>query len=218
MNLALYDSAEGSADFEEPDVVTASVGPPDRRSATSHFLVQMVDFLRDHMFSVLAAVSLLLILALAACAVVFLTRRRRGNAYYPSSYPAKMYVDQLDKNGGVRGFREVLDKKKEPASDGDSEPVDSHKQLQADIVRAAKSLRTPTRTLEDASKKDESPPSPVAERAGEAVGPPPGGDATNEPGHESRVAAAVKDLRPPSLHLHNDSATLQLIAGEKTAF
>ncbi|XP_061655810.1 transmembrane protein 119b [Phyllopteryx taeniolatus] len=218
MNLALYNSAEGSADLEEPDNVTSSGAPLDHRSTTSDFLVQLADFLRDHVFLVLVAVSLVLILVLAVCGVIFLTRRRKANAYYPSSYPAKMYVDQLDKSGGVRGFHEILDKKKELASDGESEPVDSHKQLQADIMRAAKSLRTPTRTLEDASKKDESPPSPVAGKAGEATGPPPGGAAVDKPEDESRAPATVKGLRPPSLHLHNDSATLQLIAGEKTAF
>ncbi|XP_077479537.1 transmembrane protein 119b [Stigmatopora argus] len=188
MNTRLSHPPEASA---RPDV-----------SGASDFPARVADFLREHALPVLLAACLLLVVALAFCGAIYLTRRRRAVAYYPSSYPAKMYVDRQDKKGGTGGFRQVPDR--QPAAPGaatgvghpEGQPVDSNKQLQADIVRMAQSLKTtPGGPAEDA-----------AGRVGEA--PPP--KTVREP--------RGGNLRPSSLHLHNDSATLQLIAGEKTAF
>ncbi|XP_077354360.1 transmembrane protein 119b [Festucalex cinctus] len=230
MKLLLDNSAEGSTDLEEADNITTSSTPSDHQPTTPDLLLgQVADFMRHNMFLVVVAVaSLVLIVLLVFCGAVYLTRRRKLNAYFPSSYPAKMYVDQRDKSGGASGFYELPEKAAAAAaaSDRETELTDSHKQLHADIVRAAKSLRTPTKTREDASESDKretSPPPPppglVVGKAGEAVGPSPGGGAAAEkPEDETQEAPTSKNLRPPSLHLHNDSATLQLIAGEKTAF
>ncbi|XP_049594183.1 transmembrane protein 119b [Syngnathus scovelli] len=221
MKLLLYNLVEGSTDLEEPDDVTTSSAALDHQFAPPDLLSQVVDFLRDHMVLVLVVASLLLIALLAVCGAVFLTRRRKFHTYYPSSYPAKMYVDQQDKSGGARGFHEIPEKKTPAATHRESQLTDSNKQLQADITRVAKSLRTPTKTLEDGSRTetpDESPPGPVADQAGEAPEASPQGDGAEKPEEEFREPASGRNLRPPSLHLHNDSATLQLIAGEKTAF
>ncbi|XP_077592960.1 transmembrane protein 119b [Stigmatopora nigra] len=168
--------------------------------ADSDFPGRVADFLREHALLILLAACLLIVVALAFCGALYLTRRRRAVAYYPSSYPAKMYVDGRDKKGGSAGFRQVPDRLPVAATgaghlEGDS--VDSNKQLQVDILRAAQSLKTPGGTTE--SKVGEAtPPKTVGERS---CREPRGGN-----------------LRPSSLHLHNDQATLQLIAGEKTAF
>ncbi|XP_051906861.1 transmembrane protein 119b [Hippocampus zosterae] len=220
MKLALYNSAEGSTDLEDPDVTTSSA-PLDHQSTPPDFLGQVADFMRDHMVLVLVAASLVLISLLAVCGAVFLTRRRKFNVYYPSSYPAKMYVDQQDKSGGARGFQEISENKTASESNQESHLTDTNKQLQADIMRVAKNLRTPTKTLENASKKetlDKSPPSAIVEKGDEVSGPSPGSAAAENPQDESQEISTIRNLRPPSLHLHNDSATLQLIAGEKTAF
>ncbi|KAM9793273.1 transmembrane protein 119b [Syngnathus typhle] len=223
MKLLLYNLVEGSSDLEEPDHVTTSSAALDHRFTPQDFLSQVVDFLRDHMVLVLVVASLVLIALLAVCGAVFLTKRRKFHTYYPSSYPARMYVDQQDKSGGARGFHEIPEKKKTAAATHrESQLTDSNKQLQADITRMAKSLRTPTKTLEDCSRTetptDEPPPHPVADQAGEAPEASPQGDGAEKPEDELREPASSRNLRPPSLHLHNDSATLQLIAGEKTAF
>ncbi|XP_037120853.1 transmembrane protein 119b [Syngnathus acus] len=214
MKLLLYNLVEGSTDLEEPDDVTTSSAALDHRFTPQDFLSQVVDFLRDHMVLVLVVASLVLIALLAVCGAVFLTRRRKFHTYYPSSYPAKMYVDQQDKSGGARGFHEIPEKKTAAATHRESQLTDSNKQLQADITRVAKSLRTPTKTLEDGSRTE----TPVADQAGEAPEASPQGDGAEKPEDEFREPASSRNLRPPSLHLHNDSATLQLIAGEKTAF
>ncbi|XP_057675191.1 transmembrane protein 119b [Corythoichthys intestinalis] len=205
MNSILTNSAEGSADLEEPDNFTSSVEPPDIQTAPQDFLDNVADFLREHMVLVLLGASVLLILGFTICGAVYLMRRRRLIAYYPSSYPAKMYVDLLDKKGGASGFREIPDRQPSVAATGDleGEPVDSNRQLQVDIMRVAKSLKTPTKTPEDVPNKDERPASPRA--------------ALKKAENETQELRA-KSLRPSSLHLHSDSATLQLIAGEKTAF
>lgn len=257
--LPFYSSLEGSTDEEDlsnltyflrtsnfsSEYQTTPVGPT---HVETHFLSQAVNFLEENMLLILVSGFFILLVFLIICGAIFMSHRRKVNAYYPSSFPSKMYVDHRDKTGGAKPFHEVPEK---AAPEQQSEPVDSHKQLQADIMRAAKSLRTPSKPVdgadgsgpsqkvadhspEDSSKPDGSIPDqqlPGVPEVNELTGlsdsdaavaagspelnppqrPQPEKDDLQEP-------LAKRSLRPSSLHIHNDSATLQLIAGEKTAF
>lgn len=251
--LPFYSLLEGSADEEELTNSTSSLPtsnssseyqttPADPAHVETEFLSQVKDFLEENMLLILVACSFILLFFLIICGAIFMSRRRKVNAYYPSSFPSKMYVDHRDKIGGAKLFNEVPEK---AAPEQEGEPVDSHKQLQADIMRAAKSLRTPNKSPpaaegaelsqkeadqspEDSSKPDgsmveqqteETVPCelPESENASAAAGstemnPPEQQD------DDSQEHLPGRSARPPSLHIHNDSATLQLIAGEKTAF
>ncbi|XP_044031011.1 transmembrane protein 119b [Siniperca chuatsi] len=249
--LPLYSSLEGSAGEEEPafflptrnwssEYQTTPVGPT---HVETDFLSQVVNFLEENMLLFLVSATFILLVFLIICGAIFMSRRRKVNAYYPSSFPSKMYVDLRDKTGGTKPFNEVPEK---PAPEQESEPVDSHKQLQADIMRAAKSLRTPNKCVDAAEGSD--PSGKVADHSPEDSSNPDGsildqhlptlpeekelcelsdseaaaaaGGPDLHPPEEddSREPLTGRSLRPSSLHIHNDSATLQLIAGEKTAF
>ncbi|XP_070780447.1 transmembrane protein 119b [Enoplosus armatus] len=257
--LSFYSSPEGSTDEEDlsnltsfrptsnwsSEYQTTPVGPT---HVKTDFLSQVVNFLEENMLLIIVSASFILLVFLIVCGAIFMSRRRKVNAYYPSSFPSKMYVDHSDKTGGTKPFNEVPEK---PAPEQESEPVDSHKQLQADIMRAARSLRTPNKCVnaaegsepgqkvadhspEDGSKLDgsildqqlpslpeekelyELPDSEAAAAAGcPELNPPEQPHPEEEDSQEPLTGGS---LRPPSLHIHNDSATLQLIAGEKTAF
>lgn len=251
-----YGFLEGSTDEEDLSNLNSSLPtsnlssvyqttPVDTTQEDTDFLRELVGFLEENKLLILVAGTLLLLVFLIICGAIFMSRRRKVNAYYPSSFPSKMYVDQRDKTGGTKPFNEIQEK---AAPEQESEPVDSHKQLQADIMRAAKSLRTPNKSadaaersdpsqkaadhsLEGSSKPDVSildqqPPS-LPEEKGLCEVPDSGAAATAEPSPseqlhpeeaESQEPPTGRSLRPSSLHIHNDSATLQLIAGEKTAF
>lgn len=255
--LPFYSSLEGSTDEEElsnftffvststvsSEYQTTPVGPT---HVETDFLSQVVLFLEENMLLILVFGSLTLLLFLIICGAIFMSRRHKVNAYYPSSFPSKMYVDHRDKTGGAKSFNEVPEK---PAPEQRSEPVDSHRQLQADIMRAAKSLRTPNKSV-DAATEGSGPCQKVREHSPEDSAKPDGSiqeqlQQLQSPPEEkeqselpdSPAAASLqlnplespeeekgaqpetgRSLRPSSLHLHNDSATLQLIAGEKTAF
>lgn len=254
--VILLSSLEGSTDEDEfgnftslpptsntsSDYQTTPVGPVHMETDR---LSQLMNLLEENMLLILVAGSLILLLLLMICSAIYMSHRRKVNAYYPSSFPSKMYVDHRDKTGGAKPFIEVPEK---PAPEQRVEPVDSHRQLQADIMKAAKSLRTANKSgdsaegsesqklaehgPEESSEADggvldqQLPSLPEEKEPGEVSDTEPSPQEQPHPEEEDeeskeeepKEAAPGRSLRPSSLHIHNDSATLQLIAGEKTAF
>ncbi|XP_023125802.2 transmembrane protein 119b [Amphiprion ocellaris] len=247
-----YSFLEGSTDEEDLSNLNSSLPtsnlssvyqttPVDTAQEDTDFLKKLLVFLEENKLLILVAGTLTLLVFFIICGSIFMSRRRKVNSYYPSSFPSKMYVDQRDKTGGAKPFNEVQEK---ASTEQESEPVDSHKQLQADIMRAARSLRTPNKSAdaversdpsqkvaEDSSKPDVSildqqlPSLPEEKELCEVSDSEAAAAAESSPSEqlrpekdESQEPSNGKSLRPSSLHIHNDSATLQLIAGEKTAF
>lgn len=249
----LFSPQEGSADEEDLGYSVSTrifssteyqTTPADPVKEEPSFIEQLGNFLEENMLLILVATVLILLVLLIVCASVYLSHRRKVNVYYPSSFPSKMYVDHQDKTGGTKPFSEVREK---VAPEQEAETVDSHKQLQADIMRAAKSLRTPNKSAdapersepclkvagqssEDSFKADGSvlnqqlPSLPEKEECecpvGDAAAVNPDLDPPEQlnPRDDSQEPVTGRSLRPSSLHIHNDTATLQLIAGQKTAF
>lgn len=144
-----------------------------------------------------------------------------------------MYVDHHDKTGGVKPFHEMPEKE---SLEHINEQMDSHRQLQADIRRAARSLRTPNKTVvgehrdehcpeetltpQDSSLLDTLLPSLPEEEPCEVSISEPAASSEDDMSEKSDSEENLlsRNSRPSSLHIHNESATLQLIEGEKTAF
>uniref|UniRef100_A0A3B5QLM3 Transmembrane protein 119b n=2 Tax=Xiphophorus maculatus TaxID=8083 RepID=A0A3B5QLM3_XIPMA len=252
-HLPPYGSLEGSTDEEELSLINSSVAPrfhpteyqttPPEPSREERNLGEFTKFLEENMLLVLVSSTLIFLTLLITCGAFFMSRRLKVNSYHPCSFPSKMYVDHQDKTGGTKPFSEVQGK---AVPELEMEPVDSNKQLQAEILRAASSLRTPTKcpqaaesseTAADLGPEDDLKPDhgileqqlptlPEEEqcelldsREAEAASLESDHPEHLHPGDgDSEEPLTGRSLRPSSLHIHNETATLQLIAGDKTAF
>ncbi|NXC35136.1 TM119 protein, partial [Campylorhamphus procurvoides] len=109
-------------------------------SSAPGLLDGLVDFFKEYLLLVVVVGSLSFVLLFIICAAVIVRQKHKASAYYPSSFPKQKYVDERDKAGGPRAFSEVPDKAPE---EGVEEPLDGGHQLQADILAAAQSLKSP---------------------------------------------------------------------------
>ncbi|XP_020780927.2 transmembrane protein 119b isoform X2 [Boleophthalmus pectinirostris] len=242
--LALYSAFEGSTDEDELFNSTSSLAPtylfselpttPAGPHVNADALKRVEDFLRENTLLILVTITLVFLIFLILCGAFFMSRKRKFNAYYPSSFPSKMYVDHRDKTGGAKTFSDLPEK---ASLEQISETIDSHKQLQADIMRAARSLRSPNKSAVEGqleehrseeitlpqdsildtllpSLPEEKEPCQLSLSEATAVS----SDESLSAKSDSQEVLINKNARPSSLHIHNDTATLQLIAGEKTAF
>lgn len=158
--LVFNTSVEGSGELDEIEVIPTSArgsrAPPlalptvgvelDKTQVEPFHLGQVVDFLRENLFPILVISSLLvLVIVIITCASI-LSHKRKVSAYYPCSFPSKMYVDQRDKSGGGKVFSEVPERESIGGQQG--EPVrDSARRLQEDILMIAKNLRSPPKGI-----------------------------------------------------------------------
>ncbi|XP_065595343.1 transmembrane protein 119 isoform X2 [Cyrtonyx montezumae] len=111
-------------------------------SAPGNVFDGLVDFFKEYMLLVVVVGSLAFVLLFIICAAVIVRQKHKASAYYPSSFPKKKYVDQRDKTGGPRAFSEVPEKAPDPDAE---EHLDCGRQLQADILAAAQSLKSPAK-------------------------------------------------------------------------
>lgn len=205
--LAFNISIEGSGEVEEIEVIPTSargsrappLSPPtvgvelDKTQVEPFHIGQVVDFLRENLFPILVISSLLvLVIVIITCASI-LSHRRKVSAYYPCSFPSKMYVDQRDKSGGAKIFSEVPEKESTGGQQG--EPAkDSARQLQEDILMIAKNLRSPSKGVRvdkeakgSLPKPDEAEQSPKNEDATQVAA------TSGPPGQETDVSRPAGD-------------------------
>ncbi|NXK85643.1 TM119 protein, partial [Formicarius rufipectus] len=125
----------------------------------------LVDFFKEYLLLVVVVGSLSFVLLFIICAAVIVRQKHKASAYYPSSFPKQKYVDERDKAGGPRAFSEV------PDAAPEEEPLDGGRQLQADILAAAQSLKSPHKAaLANGARAEQDPPRGQEEREEEEGG------------------------------------------------
>ncbi|NXM73633.1 TM119 protein, partial [Serilophus lunatus] len=169
-HLAVLPDPAGSGDGEEASATSPfppvtprlsptvgdTAGTTVTNSSAPGVLDGLVDFFKEYLLLVVVVGSLSFVLLFIICAAVILRQKHKASAYYPSSFPKKKYVDERDKSGGARAFSEVPEKAAEP---GAEEPLDGSRQLQADILAAAQSLKSPPRApLANGARAEHNPP------------------------------------------------------------
>ncbi|XP_007231465.3 transmembrane protein 119b [Astyanax mexicanus] len=164
-------SMEGSGDWDEdkselmpsPSVIsdtpeilepTVFITEGEVTHMEQFLLTRMSDFLRENLFLILVVTCLIVLVVFIVCSAVVLSNRRKVSAYYPCSFPSKMYVDETDKTGGEPVFTSVPEK---VTSSSVEEPANSVKQLHEDIMLAARNLRSPTKTPWREEKDEKKP-------------------------------------------------------------
>uniref|UniRef100_A0A672ZTK7 Transmembrane protein 119b n=1 Tax=Sphaeramia orbicularis TaxID=375764 RepID=A0A672ZTK7_9TELE len=192
--LPFYGVLEGSTFEEEVSNFTSSAPtsvlfsehqptPGSPAHVDVDFLGQVENFLQENLLLILVVTVLIFVLTVMICAAVFMSHRRKVNAYYPSSFPSKMYASRN------------LRTSHRPAEDGDPGQTDDrhgpedtpHDQVLEEQIQRRPEEEEPCQLSVSLEEEGEEPQEPSC-------------------------------LRPSSLLLHSDSATLQLIQGEKTAF
>ncbi|XP_072271442.1 transmembrane protein 119 [Pyxicephalus adspersus] len=125
-------------------------------TTTLNVLENIKQFLKEYMLLVIVVGSLVALLIFIMCAAVIMSHRHKANAYYPSSFAPKEYVNHNDKNGGTSTFNEIPEK---PHDAKVEEVVSSNNQLQADILNAAQNLKSPIKggSVKEQTKNSEVP-------------------------------------------------------------
>lgn len=177
--LAFNISMEGSGEVDEIEVIPTSAhgshAPPlmpptvgielDKTQVEPFHIGQVVDFLRENLFPILVISSLLVLVIIIITCASILSHKRKVSAYYPCSFPSKMYVDQRDKSGGAKVFSEVPEKESTSGQQGDP-ARDSARRLQEDILMIAKNLRSPSKGVRvDKEAKGSMPKQHEAEKS-----------------------------------------------------
>uniref|UniRef100_A0A8C8IYP7 Transmembrane protein 119 n=1 Tax=Oncorhynchus tshawytscha TaxID=74940 RepID=A0A8C8IYP7_ONCTS len=195
-------SLEGSAEGEELDILIdtpsppATSGPASESSTTSHgsthvehfLLSQMVHFLQDNLFLILVLFTLFITIFLILCCAYIMSRKRKINAYYPSSFPSKMYLPE------------------KPSNRQQAEPVDSSKKLHHDIMKAASGKRGKRPHTDIFNEAQHSSCPEQSEILPEQTAESPSGQGHSQAQHE-------KDRQEDS----TVTPSIPLITGEKTA-